>query len=549
MFESAEIGHKLGKAEYEREEPKLRQSLLALQYKLIESAKFPVIIVVNGVDGAGKGETVNLFNEWMDPRHIQHARLRHAHRIRARAPDMWRFWQVLPPKGKIGILFGPGTPTRSSPGRSATKSAASSSAARPHPPFRAHALRRGRAHPQALVPPLEEGAEEAAHGAFLEQEDRVARGAPRLGAVQALRQVRRRERGRGRPHEHGRSPWEIIEGKPTTIPLAHRGRLLEARLKQYLKGKRPAPARPAPPSAPPLDGRSLLGSFDYTRKVAKDAYKKKLDKLQARLNGLTRDKKMAKRSIVMVFEGMDAAGKGSTIRRLTQAMDARYYRVVPVAAPTEEERAQPYLWRFWRHIPPAGHAVIFDRSWYGRVLVERVEGFCTEQDWMRGYHEINDFEEQLTEAGAIVAKFWLAITPKEQLKRFKLRQDTTYKRYKITDEDWRNRKKWPGLRARRGGHDRAHVDRSRAVEGRGFRRQALLAPRSDRVALRAHRGKPLADRELDAVAAEEVGVLRRRGEVVHEDHAEAALRCGSARSTSRSLAILGNGLKGGARSS
>jgi polyphosphate kinase 2 (PPK2 family) len=145
----------------------------------------------------------------------------------------------------------------------------------------------------------------------------------------------------------------------------------------------------------------------------------------------------------MVFEGMDAAGKGSTIRRLTPAMDARFYRLIPIAAPSEEERAQPYLWRFWRQIPGHGHAVIFDRSWYGRVLVERVEKFASENDWMRAYGEINEFEEQLAEAGAIVAKFWLSITPQEQLRRFKTRKDTPYKRFKITAEDWRNRKQWP----------------------------------------------------------------------------------------------------------
>jgi len=153
--------------------------------------------------------------------------------------------------------------------------------------------------------------------------------------------------------------------------------------------------------------------------------------------------RMRERSLVMVFEGMDAAGKGSTIRRITPAMDARFYRLIPIAAPSEEERAQPYLWRFWRQIPGHGHAVIFDRSWYGRVLVERVEKFASETDWMRAYGEINEFEEQLAESGAIVAKFWLSITPAEQLRRFKARQATVYKRFKITEEDWRNRKKWP----------------------------------------------------------------------------------------------------------
>jgi polyphosphate kinase 2 (PPK2 family) len=152
---------------------------------------------------------------------------------------------------------------------------------------------------------------------------------------------------------------------------------------------------------------------------------------------------MARRSLVVVFEGMDAAGKGSTIRRVTQALDARQYRVVPVAAPSEEERAQPYLWRFWRHVPRHGHAVLFDRSWYGRVLVERVEGFCAERDWMRAYDEINAFEEQLAASGAVVVKFWMAITPDEQLRRFNERKATPHKNFKITDDDWRNREKWP----------------------------------------------------------------------------------------------------------
>lgn len=147
-------------------------------------------------------------------------------------------------------------------------------------------------------------------------------------------------------------------------------------------------------------------------------------------------------STIIMFEGADAAGKGGSIRRITQAVDARIYNITPIAAPTEEERAQPYLWRFWRHIPAKGRLAIFDRSWYGRVLVERVEGFCSEQDWMRAYAEINDFEEQLTQNGILLLKFWLQISPEEQLRRFEEREQISFKRYKITEEDWRNRKKW-----------------------------------------------------------------------------------------------------------
>ena len=146
--------------------------------------------------------------------------------------------------------------------------------------------------------------------------------------------------------------------------------------------------------------------------------------------------------MIAVFEGSDAAGKGGAIRRITGALDARHYRIIPVAAPTEEERAQPYLWRFWRHIPAAGGVTIFDRSWYGRVLVERVEKYCAEADWMRAYAEINDFEEQLVKNNTILVKFWLTISKDEQLRRFQEREKVGFKRFKITEEDWRNREKW-----------------------------------------------------------------------------------------------------------
>ena len=241
----------------------------------------------------------------------------------------------------------------------------------------------------------------------------------------------------------GEAPWEVIDGSDHEYRSLTAGKLLCDALGRRLEGKKPALSPQPPPPEPAIDGRTLLASFDYTRKLARDEYSRRLDRLQGRLALLTRSKKMRDRSLVLVFEGMDAAGKGSTIRRITQALDARYYRVIPIAAPTEEERAQPYLWRFWRQLPRRRHFVVFDRSWYGRVLVERVERFAGEYDWMRAYHEINEFEEQLDEAGDVVVKFLLAITPGEQLRRFKARETIAYKRYKITAEDWRNRKKWP----------------------------------------------------------------------------------------------------------
>jgi polyphosphate kinase 2 (PPK2 family) len=190
------------------------------------------------------------------------------------------------------------------------------------------------------------------------------------------------------------------------------------------------------------DGRNVLSELNLNLKLADKPYGAELAKWQARLSELVRDARFKSRSLVCAFEGADAAGKGGAIRRIGAALDARQYRVVPVAAPTEEERAQPYMWRFWRHLPRQGSVVIFDRTWYGRVLVERVEGFCSENDWSRAYTEINDFEHELTDAAVIVAKFWLQISQEEQLRRFQEREKIEFKRFKITQEDWRNREKW-----------------------------------------------------------------------------------------------------------
>jgi len=146
--------------------------------------------------------------------------------------------------------------------------------------------------------------------------------------------------------------------------------------------------------------------------------------------------------VVAVFEGWDAAGKGSAIRRVTQAIDPRLYRLVQIAAPTQEEAAQHYLWRFWRQLRRDGRATFFDRSWYGRVLVERVEHLARPDEWHRAYSEINQFEKQLHDHGCIILKFWIHISADEQIKRFKAREEQPHKRYKITDDDWRNREKW-----------------------------------------------------------------------------------------------------------
>jgi polyphosphate kinase 2 (PPK2 family) len=186
----------------------------------------------------------------------------------------------------------------------------------------------------------------------------------------------------------------------------------------------------------------LLGALEQSKQISKPKYARELERWQGRLNLLSRHPDFKALSVLIVFEGQDAAGKGGAIRRITGALDARQYQGIPIAAPSEEERAQPYLWRFWRHLPRRGRFTIYDRSWYGRVLVERVEGLCGEYDWMRAYSEICDFEEQLVGNNTVLVKYWMEIGKDEQLKRFKEREKTSFKRFKITAEDWRNRKKW-----------------------------------------------------------------------------------------------------------
>jgi AMP-polyphosphate phosphotransferase len=444
MFESAEIGHRISDADYKRKAPKLRTALLKAQYELLEQARFPVLLVIGGVDGAGKGETVNLLNEWMDPRHIQtHAFGPPSEEDRAH-PRMARYWRTLPPKGRIGLYFGSWYTD----------------------PIVDQVYRRSRREEfdQAIDSVLrfermlhEEGALILKFWLHLSKKAQRKR----LRTLEKDPLTRWRVTGEDwdRFRHYDRfskvsertlrntstafAPWFVVEGTDANYRSLAVGRALLAALRDRL-GAAERPPHPAdtPPLLAPVDNLHLLDATDTDRRLGRKQYERELPKQQGRLNRLSRHKHFHQRGVVAVFEGPDAGGKGGAIRRITGALDARFYQVIPVAAPTDEELAQPYLWRFWRRIPRAGRFTIFDRSWYGRVLVERIEGYCSESDWMRAYGEINDFEEQLAESGIVVAKFWLAISPEEQLRRFKEREETGYKRYKITADDWRNRKKW-----------------------------------------------------------------------------------------------------------
>ncbi|CCG07603.1 Polyphosphate:AMP phosphotransferase [Pararhodospirillum photometricum DSM 122] len=273
----------------------------------------------------------------------------------------------------------------------------------------------------------------------------------------------------------GHAPWQIVEGEDhryrsltvlTTLRDALRRHLTERASRRATASLPDVPDGLSRPS--PVDGQapgqvsaaepsqdveqmlsevrhalpSILDRLPTDLVLEKDEYARALAHEQGRLNTLVREARLKGVSTVVVFEGWDAAGKGGAIRRITQALDARDYQVIPVAAPSDEEKAHHYLWRFWRHMSRAGRVTVFDRSWYGRVLVERVEGFAEPRDWRRAYAEIRDFEEQLIDHGIALAKFWMHITREEQLNRFKERETVAYKRWKLTSEDWRNRDKW-----------------------------------------------------------------------------------------------------------
>ncbi len=449
MFESAELGHKVDKASWERQVPKLRADLLDAQYDVGELKKFPVIILINGVDGAGKGETVNLLNAWMDPRHIQtHAFPPPSDEERER-PYMWRFWRALPPQGKIGILFG----------NWYTDPIVDRVMKRTRNSDLDQSLEEINRFEQMLA---DEGALIVKFWFHLSREAQRKR----LKALEKDKDTRWRVTRADWEHfriydkfvavssralrhtSTGVAPWIVVEGADERYRSLTVAKILldamKKRVAREKRGERRAVVSAPPP--PPLGGRDLIGALDMTLALPQKRFAGELEKYQGRLNLLSRHPEFRQRSLVVVFEGSDAAGKGGCIRRVTGALDARHYGIVPVAAPSEEERAQPYLWRFWRHVPRRGRVAIFDRSWYGRVLVERVEGFAAEADWMRAYAEINDFEDQLVRHGAVVVKFWLAITADEQLKRFREREKTRFKRFKITGEDWRNRKKWDAYR-------------------------------------------------------------------------------------------------------
>jgi polyphosphate:AMP phosphotransferase len=456
MFASAKVGRTLSKEAYKDAVEDLRTRLLEAQISANEK-NIPIYLIIAGMEGAGKGEVVNALVEWLDARGVNvYAFWEETDDERLR-PRPWRFWKAMPRRGEIGVFFGgwyqqpieeafagdwdePDIDSCMRGIRELERMLINDGAvivkcwyhfAEDIQRQRLKALARSDRSRWKMLPKKSK---------FSEQYQRFERIADRVV----------------RSTDIGRAPWHIIEAADHRYRDMMTGRIL---LQQIEHAIAETPHDERRVSESPTDRETedllpdapearvtLIDRIDLTQAIERHDYRERLKSLQAELNELTWIAYKQHVATVLVFEGVDAAGKGGAIRRVTQSVDSRLRAVIPVAAPTDEEKAHHYLWRFWRRIPRAGRMTIFDRSWYGRVLVERVEGFTSEATWSRAFLEINDFEEQLTEAGIVVQKFWLQISKEEQLARFKARENTPYKRYKITEEDWRNRDRWDDYR-------------------------------------------------------------------------------------------------------
>lgn len=461
MFKQLDKKQKVNKDEFKKREPGLRQQLLQLQQSLRKEANFPVIVLFAGVDAAGKGETINLLNEWLDPRWLITRAYETPSDEEQERPEYWRYWRDLPPKGRIGLFL------------SAWYSAPVLE--RVYGEISEVQLTQRLQHlinfEKTLV---DDGALIVKFWMHLSREQQQQR-LHKLEQDPLLSwRVSERDWDHWRRYDdfiataeyiitqssNDKAPWFIVEGWDPHYRSLKVGEIIRDQIQAKLTRTKNSQEIKKSQKEKSSNNRSMVNGLlkssplkrlDLSLSLSKDDYRSALKQQHAELNHLHRRAVNKGLSTILVFEGSDAAGKGGAIRRITAALDARRCQVLAFAAPTDEEKAKHYLWRFWRHLSRAGRFMIFDRSWYGRVLVERVEGFASPAEWQRAYNEINDFEAQLVEHGIVVVKYWLQISKEEQLRRFKDRENTPHKRWKLTEEDWRNREKWDAYQ--RAAHD------------------------------------------------------------------------------------------------
>ena len=479
MLELIDLDQAISKEDYDKQFPLLERELGECQ-RLARAAGVPVIVVFEGWDASGKGTVINRLTQAIDPRGFKVHPILAPNETERFYPWMWRFWNRLPAAGDWAIFD-------CSWYRRVLEDFFDKSVGKQEVLQARDDIRQ---FEQQLA---DSGAVIVKFWLHISRREQKKRFDELLDSRATAWKVGKPER---RQHKHynqwqpaieemivqtnsAAAPWTIVEATQRRFARLTVFRTLVAALRQALA--RQAEQLKAAATNPPLpsgegqgvraDGETnrlvsprgpvvndvqavgavdaetpagtILDRVDTSLTLDRETYDAQRQELNERLIAAEHELFLARIPAVVCYEGWDAGGKGGNIKRLTLGLDPRGYEVVPIAAPTKEEKAHHYLWRFWRGIPKAGHITIFDRTWYGRVLVERVEGFCSEADWKRAYDEINQFERQLTDFGAVLVKFWLQIDAQEQLRRFQERQNTPYKQWKITDEDWRNRDKRP----------------------------------------------------------------------------------------------------------
>lgn len=443
MLEKIDLSKTLDKKEYKKRMDELEPRLSLLQREL-RTLGVPVMIVFEGFGAAGKGVQINKLIQPLDPRGFTVYSIKEETKEEGAYPFLWRFWNKTPEKGRIAVFD-----------RSwYRKLLADRYEKKTHKKELASVFDDVEVFEKQLT---DSGVLLLKFFLDISQKEQKKRFKKLMDKKETSWRVTPKDLERNKHYDEYQkmademltktdteyAPWTIVEAEDERFAAVKILSTVAAAFEERCKKEQ----NPVPKE---IDGKfdktdlndSVLKKVDLSKKLDKKEYEEKLDALQKKLALLHGELYARKIPVVLAFEGWDAGGKGGAIKRLTRALDPRGYTVNPTSSPNDIERAHHYLWRFWTRMPKDGHIAIFDRTWYGRVMVERIEGFCTTQEWQRAYKEMNQMEQQLVNHGAVVLKFWLHIDKDEQARRFKERQDTPEKSWKITEEDWRNREKW-----------------------------------------------------------------------------------------------------------
>ena len=437
MLEKIDLTKKMSKEDHRAKMDGLERELGVLQRRCKEMG-IPVMIAFEGYPAAGKGVQIGALIHALDPRGFEVHAVKKETEEEKMHPFLWRFWTKMPAKGRIALYDT--SWYRKVLAEKADKRAFDSILS-----FERQITDGG-----VILVKLFLAIDQK------EQKKRFEQLEKKKGTAWRVTDADRRHNKHFEEYEKiyeemlrktdtDYAPWHIIESTDKRFATVKIYTIVINALAEGIE-RASAPQAARKEHKVYIDDKdlreSILSRVDLNLTYTKKEYKEKLDKLQSKIQLIHGELYRKRIPVVLGFEGWDAGGKGGAIKRLTEKMDPRGYTVIPTASPNDLERAYHYLWRFWRAMPKAGHFSIFDRTWYGRVMVERIEGFCTTEEWQRAYKEINDMERDLYDAGAVVLKFWMQIDKDEQERRFKARQENPEKQWKITDEDWRNREKW-----------------------------------------------------------------------------------------------------------